>query len=85
MYRLLYSQDSVRQLKKLDTSVQRLITSYMKKIGELPEPRAKGKPLSGQLKGFWRYRVQDFRVICEIDEDSITIFVIDIGHRSKIY
>ena len=48
-------------------------------------PRIKGKPLTGDLKGLWRYRVGDYRILAEIQDDKIVILILDIGHRSKIY
>ncbi len=84
-YRLLYTEDSLRQLKKMDPSAQRLIVTYLRKLEHLEEPRSKGKALSAHLKGFWRYRIGDYRAICEINDDEIIIIVIDIGHRKDIY
>ena len=84
-YKLIYSEDSLKQLKKLDKSVQKLIVRYLRNLETLEEPRAKGKALSANLKGFWRYRIADYRVICEIDDDKIIIVVVDIGHRKNIY
>ena len=57
----------------------------MDQIGDLEEPRARGKALSANLKGFWRYRVGDIRIICEIVDMELVIAVIDIGHRRSIY
>lgn len=85
MYKVLYSEKAYKKLKKFDKSVQRMIVSYVNGLKEMEEPRAKGKALSGNLKGFWRYRVLDYRIICEIDDSKITIVVVDIGHRSNIY
>ncbi|RQD68054.1 MAG: type II toxin-antitoxin system RelE/ParE family toxin [Tindallia sp. MSAO_Bac2] len=84
-YRLVYTEDGLRQLKKMDQSTKRLITSYLRKLEQLQEPRSKGKALSSNLKGFWRYCVGDYRVICEIDDGNIIIIVVDIGHRKNIY
>ena len=84
-YRIIYSDDSLKQLKKMDNHAQTLITSYMRNIEKLEEPRAKGKALSANLRGFWRYRISDYRVICEIQDDEIIIIVVEIGHRSNIY
>ena len=84
-YQLLYTDKSLRQLKKMDKQSQRLVIGYLKKLEKLAEPRAKGKALSANLKGFWRYRIGDYRVICEIDDLKIVIIVIDIGHRKSIY
>ncbi|QSX09261.1 type II toxin-antitoxin system RelE/ParE family toxin [Alkalibacter rhizosphaerae] len=84
-YQLLYTEKSIKQLKKLDRSTQKLITNYMKNLGLLEEPRAKGKALSANWRGFWRYRIGDYRAICEIDDGRIVIVVIDVGHRKDIY
>ncbi len=84
-HKLIYTENSLRQIKKMDENVQKLLISYMRKIENLEEPRAKGKALSVHLKGFWRFRVEDFRIICEIDDERITIVVIDIGHKKNIY
>ena len=84
-YQLIYTEDSLKQLKKMEKYTQELITSYMRKTQACEEPRAKGKALSASLKGFWRYRVADYRVICEIEEDKIIIIVVDVGHRKGIY
>ncbi len=48
-------------------------------------PRDLGAALSGRLAGHWRYRVGDYRIICKIEDETITILVIEIGHRREIY
>lgn len=83
--RVKYSEKALKSLKKLDKHKQKLIISYMDNIEKLAEPRARGKALSANLKGFWRYRVSDFRIICEIIDDELIICVIDIDHRKQIY
>ena len=71
--------------RKLDASVKRAIEKYMAAVCKLQDPRARGKRLSGGLKGHHRYRVGDFRVICTIMEDRLLILAIDVGHRSSVY
>ena len=83
--RVIYSEQAVKSLKKLDKPVQKLIISYMDKIALLEEPRVRGKALSANLRGFWRYRVGDYRIICQIQDEKIVICVVDIDHRKKIY
>ncbi len=83
--KLYYTEKSLKSLKKLDKPIQKLIINYMDKIALLEEPRARGKALSANLKGFWRYRVADYRIICEIEDEKLIICVVDINHRSKIY
>ena len=84
-YRLMYTDKSIRQLKKMDHHTRRLITSSLRKLEQLEEPRSKGKALSSSLKGFWRYRIGDYRVICEINDIQIIVIIVDIGHRKDIY
>lgn len=83
--RVRYSETALKSLKKLDKHRQKLIIFYMDNIEKLEEPRVRGKALSANLKGFWRYRVSDFRIICEIIDDELIICVIDIYHRKQIY
>ena len=83
--RVRYSETALKSLKKLDKHRQKLIISYMDNIEKLEEPRVRGKALSANLKGFWRYRISDFRIICEIIDDELIICVIDIDHWKQIY
>lgn len=84
-YKLLYTEKSLKVLKKLDKFTQKLITKYMRDVEKLEEPRYRGKALSANLKGYWRYRVGDYRIICKIEDEELIILVIDLDHRKKIY
>ena len=42
-------------------------------------------PLTGNWKGLWRFRMGDYRVICEIDDGKFVILVVMVGHRKEIY
>lgn len=44
-----------------------------------------GKALSGNKAGFWRYRVGDYRIICDIEDEELVILVVEVNHRSKVY
>ncbi len=86
MYKVIATRDFLKSLKKLDKSTQILIKKYIdNNIQNANDPRAKGKPLRYNLSGYWRYRIGDYRLICEIDDRTITIILIDIGHRKNIY
>ena len=74
-----------KQLKNLDFTVQKRIAKFIDNLEELENPRIKGKSLAGNLSGFWRYRVGDYRIICDIVDSEITIYILDISHRSKSY
>ena len=49
------------------------------------DPRARGKALTGELSGFWRYRVDDWRVLCRIEDARLIVLVVDLEHRREIY
>ena len=74
-----------RKLKKLDPQVARRLRHALRAVASLENPRNRGKPLTGPLKGHWRYRVGDYRIICDIQDDKLVIIAVDLGHRSEIY
>jgi len=54
--------------------------------GPLAEnPRLVGKPLKGDLSGFWSARRGEYRVVYEINDDVVTVIILRIGHRRDIY
>ena len=57
----------------------------MSEIATLDNPRSRGKALTSNLAGLWRYRVGDYRIFCRIYDDKLVITVIEIAHRSTIY
>ena len=81
-----YSDTALKELKKLDKGAAREILDYLdKKIAVLDDPTTAGKGLSGKLATLWRYRVRDMRVICHIDKGEVTVLVLRVAHRSKVY
>jgi mRNA interferase RelE/StbE len=79
------SETAKKQFKKFDNSTQKTIQKYIKEIETLENPRSRGKSLIGNLKDLWRYRVGDYRLICEIQDNKLTILILEMGHRSTIY
>ena len=82
---LVYTEKALKQLKKLDKSVSIRILSYMDEVAKLKDPRERGKSLVGNLTGFWRYRIGDYRILCRISDEKLVIFVVAIGHRREVY
>lgn len=80
-----YSASALKQLKKLDKQFQKAIIQEMNEVATLDNPRQKGKALKSNLSGLWRYRVGDYRVICDIQDEKILITVLRVGHRKNIY
>ncbi len=86
MWRLEFSRRADTQLAKLDPGVRRiLLTWLLKNIDGCDDPRAHGKGLTAGLSGKWRYRVGDYRILCEIHDRELVVLTIEIGHRSTVY
>ena len=74
-----------KQLKKLDAAISKRVLDYLEQVELLDNPRSRGKALTSNLAGLWRYRVSDYRILCRIRDDELIITVIEIGHRSTVY
>ena len=85
MWRLEFSDGFLRAARKLDRGVLAQIRQYLLDIVALPDPSARGKPLTANRRGYWRYRVGDYRVICEIRRDQLIVIAVTVAHRSEIY
>ena len=81
-----YTGTARKQLLKLDKQTARRIVDFMDaRVASVDDPRSTGKALSGPLGGFWRYRVGDCRVICDIQDGALRVLVVEIGHRREVY
>ena len=74
-------------LRNLGHAARAEIIGYLdQRIRGASDPRVFGKPLKHQLKGLWRYRVRDWRLLCRLQDGvCIVVVVVDVGHRSGIY
>lgn len=85
-YRVVFTEKSRKQLSKLDKSVSALIIGWIEKnIEGCENPRIHGKGLLGNKSGQWRYRIGDYRAICQIRDEEVVILVLEVGHRKHIY
>ena len=81
-----YSDRALKSLRKMDKQNARRIVDFMDlRIAVAADPRQSGKPLKGELGEFWRYRVGDYRILCEIRDDELVILAATIGHRHEVY
>ncbi len=75
-----------RQLAKLDRPAAARILDWLEsRLEGQGNPRHFGEALRGELAGLWRYRIGDFRVICEIQDQRLVVHALSIGHRREIY
>ena len=80
------TESARKALKKLDKYTQKILLTWMNNNLEgTDNPRQHGKPLTANRVGQWRYRVGDYRIIAQIEDDRLIILVIAIGHRREIY
>ena len=85
-YRVEFTDRALKDLKKLDRQTAALILGWVRKNLEGCEnPRQHGKGLTANRSGQWRYRVGDYRLLAEIEEDKIVILILNVGHRRDIY
>ena len=78
--------DAKKDFRKLDRTVQQRIINYLEnKVAAASNPRQFGQALQGPLKGFWRYRVGDYRIVCRIEDDRLVVLVVAVGHRKDVY
>jgi mRNA interferase RelE/StbE len=81
-----YTDTVKTQLRKLDRQIAKRILDYMdERIVTRDDPRSTGKALVGPLGGLWRYRVGDYRVICEIQDGALRVLVVQLGNRKDVY
>ena len=80
-----YAESARKQLRKLAKSDARRIVDFMDERVATNDPRRLGKALKGPLGDLWRYRVGDFRIICEIQDGVLTVLVLQIGNRREVY
>lgn len=75
-----------KEFKKLDRYTQRMIKGWIdKNLVDTDDPRRHGKGLTANRSGQWRYRIGDYRLICQIDDGKLVILALSVGHRREVY
>lgn len=81
-----WDEAAAKELRKLDTKAQRDILRYFReRIATNENLRRFGKPLTGDKIGLWRYRVSNYRMICSLENNTLTVLVLRVGHRKNVY
>lgn len=85
-YTVRFTERAMKQLHKLDKQRFIIITNWIaKNLENCENPRQHGKALVANRSGEWRYRVGDYRIIAKIEDSTVTIFVLEVGHRKNVY
>jgi mRNA interferase RelE/StbE len=81
-----FDERALKELKKLGRPVQKEILAHLdERVTGKENPRRFGKALHANLAGLWRYRVGDYRILCQIRDGQLLVLVVSVGHRKNIY
>ena len=86
-WRVEIAAEARRELEKLDPQIARRLLAFLReRVAPLDDPRSLGEALHGSKLGdFWRYRVGDYRIICDIQDQQLTVLALRVGHRRELY
>jgi len=86
VWRVEFDRDAARDLRKLGVQAERLILRYLReRIATEEDPRRFGHALTRELKGLWRYRVGDYRIVASIEDERFVVLVVTVGRRREVY
>lgn len=81
-----FDERALKDLRKLGPEAQRGILAYLdERIAGAEDPRSFGKALKADLTGLWRYRVGNYRILCQILDGQLLVLVVAVGHRRNVY
>lgn len=86
-FRVEFDPAALKDLRKLDRAVQQRLVGFLRtRVATLEDPRSLGEALAGaRLGSYWKYRVGDWRIICDIRDERIVVRVLRIGNRREVY
>ena len=86
MYKIVFDEAIKKDLMKLDKQTLKILFNWIEKnLSNTDDPRGKGKALVGNKKGYWRYKIGDYRLITKIEDDRLIIITINFKHRREVY
>jgi mRNA interferase RelE/StbE len=87
VWQIEFGEDAKKNLEKLDKQVAKRIIDFLKnRVAKSEDPRIIGEALKGSKLGeFWKYRVGDYRIVCNIEDEQVRVLVVRIGNRKEIY
>ena len=85
-WRIEIARTAEKQIGKLDGAAQSLILRFLReKLAPAADPRQWGKALHGNKRGLWRYRIGNYRIVCDIQDERITVLILTVAHRKDVY
>lgn len=85
-WKIKWQHKAEKQFSRLPKKLQGRITRFtLERVALHPTPKSLAEPMAGEFTGLWRFRVGDYRLICDIQDETITIVVMSVGHRREVY
>lgn len=85
-WRIEITRTATKQITKLDRQSQKTILKFLReRLSTAENPRQRGTALQGDKRGLWRYRVGNYRLICDIQDEKVVVLVLEVGHRKDVY
>jgi mRNA interferase RelE/StbE len=85
VWTLEYDAAARKQLRKLGKAPAARVIAGLEQIALLEDPRSRGKAMTRDWAGYWRWRFEDYRVIAKIEDGRMVVVVIAVGHRREVY
>ena len=86
MWKVEFTDIAVRKIGQLDPQVRkRIIGFFRERVVHASDPASLAEPLRGEFRGLWRFRIGDYRAICDIQRKQVLVLVLEVGHRKEIY
>ena len=86
IWQIKVSDQAKKELAKIDKTHARRILSFLRdRIATSDNPQYLGKALKGQYATLWRYRIGDYRIICDFNNDELIVLILRVGHRKDVY
>lgn len=86
IYEIITTDKFDKSFKKLDRQIQRMIKAWIdKNLVQTENPRQHGKGLTANRSGQWRYRIGDYRILADIEDNKLVLILIDVKHRREVY
>ena len=86
-WRVEFSKSAQKDLAKLDPAGRDRVLRFLSdRVQDSDDPRRLGEPLKGPIAGrYWKYRVGDYRLVCDLQDRLLLVLVVRVGHRREIY
>lgn len=84
-YKIEFEAKALADFEKLDNSIKKQIQKYIDKIAVREDPRTLGEPLQANLASYWKYRIGDYRIVAEIQDDIFVVLMLAVIHRREVY